>query len=100
MIVVTFKVKCQAGKIEHALGVMQDVVAPSRALPGVVSFHIARDVTEPDTVLATEVFEDRAALDRQEALPEVARVMGVLPQLVAAPPEAVLYHVSSSEVHV
>jgi hypothetical protein len=32
-------------------------------------------------------------------LPEVAKVMGVLPQIVAAAPEATIFHVSSSEPH-
>lgn len=56
-----------------------------------------RDVTDPNAFVAVEVFEDRAALDRQEALDEVQRTIGLLGDLVAAPPEATIYHVSSSE---
>jgi quinol monooxygenase YgiN len=99
MIVVRFKVQCQPGKTEHALAVFEEVIAPSRALPGVISFDIGRDLAHPDSIVAVEVFEDRAALDRQESLPEVAKVMGVLPQIVAAAPEATIFHVSSSEPH-
>ena len=99
MIVVRFKIQCQPGKTEHALAVMQAVVGPSRALPGVISFDIGRDIVDPNSVVAVEVFEDRDALDRQEAQPEVAKVLSVLPQIVAAPPEATLFHVSSSEPH-
>ena len=99
MIVVRFKVRCQPGKVEHALGVMQDVIEPSRALDGVVSFDIGRDINDPDTIIAIEVFADRDALERQEALPQVARVMAVLPGLVAAPPEATLYEAHISEAH-
>jgi quinol monooxygenase YgiN len=29
------------------------VVAPSRALPGVIHFDVARDVTDPDALIAT-----------------------------------------------
>lgn len=97
MIVVRFKVQCQPGKTETALAVMEEVVAPSRQLDGVISFDIGRDITEPDSIIATEVFEDRAALDRQESLPEVAKVMDVLPQIVAAAPEGTIFHVASSE---
>jgi quinol monooxygenase YgiN len=97
MLVIRFKVQCQPGKVEHALAAMQAVVAPSRALPGVVSFDIGRDIVDPNSVVATEVFADREALERQDALPEVAAVMNVLPQIVAGPPEATLFHVSSSE---
>ena len=99
MIVVRFKVQCQPGKTEHALAVFQDVIGPSRALDGVISFDIGRDIANPDSIIAIEVFEDRAALDRQESLPEVAQVMSVLPQIVAGPPEATIFHISSSEPH-
>jgi quinol monooxygenase YgiN len=99
MIVVRFKVRCRPGKTEHALAVFEPVIGPSRALAGVVSFDIARDIADPDSIVATEVFADRAALDRQEALPEVAKVMSVLPQILAGPPEATIFHVSSSEPH-
>jgi hypothetical protein len=47
--------------------------------------------------IATEVFEDVTARERQESLPEVAEVMTMLPDCVAAPPEATVSHVSSSE---
>jgi quinol monooxygenase YgiN len=99
MIVVRFKVQCQPGKTEHALAVLEEVIAPSRALEGVVSFDIGRDIASPDSIVAVEVFADRAALERQESLPQVAKVMSVLPQIVAAAPEATIFHVSSSEPH-
>lgn len=97
MIVVRFKVQCQPGKTETVLAVMHEVIAPSRRLDGVISFDIGRDIAEPDSIIATEVFTDRAALDRQESLPEVAKVMALLPDVVAAPPEATIFHVSSAE---
>jgi len=99
VIVIRFKVQCQPGKTEHALAVLDKVVAPSRALEGVISFDIGRDIVDPNSIIATEVFEDRAALDRQESLPEVAEVMSVLPQIIAGAPEATMFHVSSSEPH-
>ena len=61
-----------------------------------VSFDIASDVTDPNVFVATEVFEDDAARERQEALPEVAAVMALLPGSLAAPPEATVYEVSST----
>ena len=96
MIVVRFKVQCQKGKSEHALAVFEDVIGPSRALDGVVSFG-GRDLADPNSIVAVEVFRDRAAFERQGALPEVARVMAVLPKLIASSPEATLFHVSSCE---
>jgi len=99
MIVVRFKVQCKPGKTEQALAAFEEVIAPSRAVKGVVSFDIGRDLADPDSIIATEVFEDRAALDRQESLPQVEKVIGLLEELVAAEPEATIFHVSSSEPH-
>jgi len=97
MIVVRFKVRCHADRAEEARAAFADVIAPSRAVPGVISFDIARDLTDPDSFVAVEVFENRAALERQESLPEVAKTLGVLESALAAEPEATIFHVSSSE---
>jgi quinol monooxygenase YgiN len=97
MIVLRFKVQCKPEKAEEVSAAFADVVAPSRATEGVISFDIARDVTDSNSFVATEVFEDAAARERQEALPEVGKVMSILPSAAAAPPEATLFHVSSSE---
>lgn len=97
MILVRFVMRCQPGKSEQVLVALQAVVPPSRALDGVVSFDIGRDVADPNVFIATEVFEDRAALDRQESLAEVVSALAVLEESLAAEPEATIFHVSSSE---
>jgi quinol monooxygenase YgiN len=79
------------------MAALSEVIVPARATTGVISFDIARDLTDPNSFIATEVFEDEAARERQEALPQVGHVMALLPESVAGPPEATLYHVSSSE---
>ena len=96
MIVIRFKVKCQPGRVDDAVAVFTPVIAPSRALDGVVHFDIARDLSDPDSIIATEVFEDEAARERQESLAEVAAVMNLLPEILAAPVEATQFNVSSS----
>ena len=97
MIVVRFRVKCKAEKAEELRAAFQSVVAPSRKVEGVLYFDIARDITDPTAFIATEVFVDRAALGRQEALPEVQKVIALLPTVLAGDPEATIYNVSSSE---
>jgi quinol monooxygenase YgiN len=97
MIVVRFKVQSQPDKAEQVLAALRDVIAPSRKLDGVIGFDIGRDIADPNSFIATEVYGDRDALDRQEALPEVAKALGVLEASLAAEPEATIYHVSSSE---
>jgi len=97
MIVVRFKVQCRPEKAEQAMAAFQKVVAASRGLDGVISFDMGRDIADPNSFIATEVFEDRAALDRQESLPVVQETVGLLEQILAAEPEATIFHVSSSE---
>ena len=97
MLVIRFKVRCQPEKADQVKAALRDAIAPSRAVAGVVTFDIANDLADPDSFIATEVFEDQAARDRQESLPEVGKVMALLPESLAAPPEATIFHVSSSE---
>ena len=97
MIVVRFKVQSRPDKTEDVRVAFEAVIEPSRAVEGVVSFDIAQDLADPESFIALEVFEDRAALDRQEALPEVARALAVLEESLAAEPEATVFHVSASE---
>lgn len=97
MIVVRFKVTCRPEKVEQLRSAFEAVVGPSRAVQGVEHFDIAQDITDAHTFIATEVFADRAALDRQESLAEVQRVVGLLPEVLAGAPEATVYHVASSE---
>jgi quinol monooxygenase YgiN len=94
MIVVRFKVQCQPDKTTALKDAFTAVIAPARATNGVITFDIAQDVTDPDTFIATEVFADQTARERQEALPEVAAVMALLPTSLAAPPEVAEYTVS------
>ena len=97
MIVVRFKVRCHPEKTEQALAAFQEVIGPSRKVDGVISFDIGRDLVDADSIVAVEVFEDRAALKRQESLPVTQKTIGLLGDLLAAEPEATIFHVSSSE---
>lgn len=95
MIVVRFKVKCKPDKVDAAKALFEAVVAQSRGLDGVISFDMGRDITDPSSFIATEVFVDRAALTRQESLPVVQKTLGLLSELLAAEPEETIYDVSS-----
>jgi quinol monooxygenase YgiN len=98
MIIVRFKIRCIPDKTEEMMAAMGAVVAPSRALPGVIHFDVARDVTDPDSLIATEVFDDRAAMERQEAQPEVARVIELIGAgALSGAPEWTIYEVASAE---
>jgi quinol monooxygenase YgiN len=97
MIVVRFKMQCQAGKTVPLIAAFKEVITASRTLKGVISFDIGRDLTDPNSFVAIEVFEDKAALDRQEALAEVQKTIALLGVVAAGAPEATIYHVASSE---
>jgi len=92
VIVVRFSVKCQPEMTSELRSAFAAVLAPSRSLPGVVSFDVAESVDDPTMFVATEVFEDAAARDKQEALPEVGAVMALLEGgALAAPPNIAVY---------
>ncbi len=98
MIVVRFKVRCQSDKTSELAAAMKDVVDAARELPGVIHFDIARDLTDADALIATEVFEDRTAMEREETLPEVAKVVELMQAgALAGPPEWTVFEVASSE---
>jgi len=98
MLVVRFKVRCQPGRTGEVAAAMATVARASRSLPGVVHFDVARDLTDDEAVIAVEVFEDRDAMTRQEAQPEVARVVELLQAgAAAAAPEWTIYEIASAE---
>ena len=94
MIVVRFKVQCRPEKTEQMRALFAAVPGPSRKVAGVLHFDVGQSVDDPNTFVATEVFEDADAQARQESSPEVAAVMSALPDALAAPPEAMIYDVS------
>ena len=98
MLVVRFKVQCKPERTDQALAWFQEVVATSRHLDGTIHFDIGRDLTDPDSFLALEVFADRAPLDRQESLPAVQKTIGLLPELLVGEPEMTIFDGSSSEL--
>jgi quinol monooxygenase YgiN len=98
VIVVRFKVQCQTEKTAELAAAMKEVVDAARELPGVIHFDIARDLTDANALIATEVFDDRAAMEREEALPEVAKVVELMQSgALAGPPEWTIFDVASSE---
>ena len=71
---------------------------PARATDGVINFDIAHDLHDPDSFIATAVYEDGAALERQESRPEVHRAMAIFPDVLAGPPERTIFDASINPV--
>ena len=97
MIIVRFWFRCHPGRGDDAAAALTPVLAASRALPGVISIDFGRDITDPDAFIATEIYEDRAALDAQMALPETQAALAALRNGIRADSEALIHHVSHSE---
>jgi len=93
MVIMRFKVRVRPENAEEVRAALEAVIEPSRALDGVVRLDIARCLEDPDSFIATEVYDDEAALERQESLPEVEAALSLIRESVVER-EATLYHVS------
>src|SRR5689334_8076283 len=99
MIVVRFKVQCQPDQTAEMVDAMSVLVRAARESPGVVQLDIARTLDDADALIATEVFEDRAAMEREEALPEVQPIIALMQSgAPSAPPEWTIFDVASADL--
>ena len=94
MVILRFKIHSKPDKSDDLMAALAEIITPARATEGVINFDIARVLRDPDWFIATAVYEDGAALERQESLPEVHRVMAMLPESLVTPPERTIYDAS------
>src|SRR5262249_34345647 len=77
MFVIRFRVEARPERAEDLSAALKEIVPRSRAIAGVIAFEIGRDLTDPNALIATEVYEDTAARERQAALPEDAKLASI-----------------------
>jgi len=94
MVILRFKIRSKPDKSNELMAALAEIISPARATEGVMSFDIARTLLDPDSFIATAIYENGAALERQESLPQVARVMAMLPESLVAPPERTIFDAS------
>jgi quinol monooxygenase YgiN len=94
MLILRQKMRAKPEKFDELAAALTEIIAPARATEGVISLDIARVLLEPDSFIATVVYEDGAALERQESRPEVHKVMAILPDALAAPLERTIFDAS------
>ena len=94
MVILRQKMVAKPDKSDELMAALAEIIAPARATEGVISLDIARVLLEPDSFIATAVYEDGAALERQESRPEVHKVMAILPESLAAPLERTIFDAS------
>jgi quinol monooxygenase YgiN len=94
MIILRFKIRSRPDRSEEVMAALTEIISPARATAGVVEFDIARVLLDPDAFIATAVYEDGAALERQESAPEVHRAMALFGDALMAPPERTIFDAS------
>jgi quinol monooxygenase YgiN len=94
MIILRFKVRSKPDKSDELMAALAKIITPARATEGVINLDIARDLSDPHSFIATAIYEDGAALERQESIAEVHRVMAMLPESLVAPPERTIFDAS------
>ena len=98
MVILRFKIHVKPDRSDELEAVLAEIITPARATAGVINFDIARDLHDPDSFIATAVYEDGAALERQESRPEVHRAMAIFPEALAGPPERTIFDASIDPV--
>ena len=94
MVILRQQMRSKPERTDDVIAALSAIVPAARATPGVISLDIARDLLDPDSFVATAVYEDAAALERQESRPEVHKVMAILPDSLAAPLERTIFDAS------
>jgi quinol monooxygenase YgiN len=82
---------------EEARRRFTDLSVASRNVPGVISFDVAQDVTDPEVFVSIEIYEDQVAVDRQGDLAELRALMAALDDMLADGPHGTIFHVSAAE---
>jgi quinol monooxygenase YgiN len=98
MVILRFKIHSKPDKSDEVRAVLAEIIPAARATEGVINFDIARTLDDPDSFIATAVYEDGAALERQESASEVHRAMTVFPDVLAGPPERTIFDASIDPV--
>lgn len=81
MLLIVGTVRLPAQRLREARPVMARVVAASRAEDGCVDYSYAEDLFDPGLIRVTELWRDRAALDRHFASEHVAAWRAAWPAL-------------------
>jgi quinol monooxygenase YgiN len=94
MVILRQKMRAKPDKLDEVTAALAEIVPGARATEGVINLDIARDLVDPDSFVATGIYEDGAALERQESAPEVHRAMALFSESLVAPPERTIYDAS------
>src|SRR3977135_4084455 len=91
MIILRQQMRSKSERADDVLAALAVIIPGARATQGVISFDIARDLLDPGSFVATGIYEDGAALERQEVAPEVHKARAMCAEGLAAPPDRTIY---------
>jgi len=94
MVILRQQMRSKPERTDDVLAALAAIVPGARATQGVISLDIARDLLDRDSFVATGIYEDAAALERQESAPEVHTAMAMFSEALAAPPDRTIYDAS------
>ena len=94
MIILRQQMRSKSERTDDVLAALVEIIHGARATQGVISLDIARDLLDPDVFVATGIYEDGAALERQESAPEVHKAIAMFSEALAAPPDRTIYDAS------
>src|SRR5437016_14150949 len=94
MVILRQQMRSKPERTDDVWAALAAIIPGARATPGVIHLDIARDLLDPDSFIATAVYEDGAALERQESAPEVHRAMALFAESLEALPERTIYDAS------
>jgi quinol monooxygenase YgiN len=94
MVILRQKMRSKPERSEEVTAALAAIIPGARATDGVIRLDIARDLLDPDSFVATGIYDDGAALERQESAPEVHKAMAIFSEALVAPPERTIYDAS------
>ena len=94
MVILRQQMRSKPERTDDVMAALAAIIPDARATHGVISLDIARDLLDPDSFVATGIYEDGAALERQESAPEVHWAMAMFSEALAAPPDRTIYDAS------
>jgi len=77
MVILRQQMRSKPERTDDVLAALAAIMPDARATQGVISLDIARDLLDPDSFVATGIYEDGAALRRQQSALAVHRAMAM-----------------------
>jgi quinol monooxygenase YgiN len=94
MIILRQQMRSKPERTDDVLAALAAIIPDARGIQGVISLDIARDLLDPDSFVATGIYEDSSALQRQESALAVHRAMAMFSEALAAPPDRMVFDAS------